>query len=268
MISLIVNGDDFGLSPGINRGIIEAFGRGILTRASVVANGRAFIQACELAERTALPVGLHLNLTHGRPVSPARQVSSLVNGRGWFLGKWLFVRRWLGGRIDPRHLSLELSAQIEKALASGLSLTHLDSHHHIHVLPNLNKIFRQLAFKYGIKKLRRITPPSWSGRLEKAWLEQLLLSFFGDSGRSKRDLVGTERFWGPELLAARDKTAALRRILRNLSPGTHELMCHPGYVTGDEDIGDYREARQEELAALCDQGVREIVRQRKIRLID
>ena len=79
MKRLIVNADDFGMTEGVNRAILEAHLRGLVTSTTLLANGAAFASAAEIAGDTpALGVGVHLNLTEGRPSSDAARIPSLL----------------------------------------------------------------------------------------------------------------------------------------------------------------------------------------------
>ncbi len=267
MKSLIVNADDFGLSTGINRGIIETFENGIVTRTSIMANGPAFDDACSLALQTSIPVGLHLNLTFGSPVSSPEKIPSLVNAHGHFHGKWAFTRRYFSGLIKHREIEKEMQAQIIKVLNRGIHIMHLDSHHHIHCLPGVGKIFQQFANKHGIKSIRQVTMPRVADRwLLSAYLSQMMIASsckFRISNFEMRNYT----CWGFEFTAAKNKKDTLLRILASLQEGINELVCHPGYVKKTDAIGKYLQDRQAELKALCDRQVREFIQKSDIKLI-
>src|SRR5574337_787269 len=127
MKQLVVNADDFGLTEGINRGILEAHRRGILTSTTLLANGAALESAVALAiESPQLGVGIHLNLTQGRPVSDPYRVPSLVDEGGCFFGgPASLARRILLGKVRPAEVEREFAAQIEKVRGAGLEMTHL-----------------------------------------------------------------------------------------------------------------------------------------------
>src|SRR5262249_35921917 len=139
MKRLIVNADDFGLTAGVNRAIIEGHERGLISSATLMVNMPAFEDAARLArEVPSLGVGLHFNITQGRPVAGASRVPSLVDGRGEFWGtSGALLARAATGRLNPGEAALELRAQIERALGAGLRLTHVDSHKHSHALPQI-----------------------------------------------------------------------------------------------------------------------------------
>src|SRR5437868_6370726 len=133
---LIVNADDFGLTSGVNRAVVEAHTRGILTSTTLMANMLAFDDAMRLAKANpGLGVGLHFNITQGKPVADASRVRGLLDEGGEFLGtSTALLRRALAGKLHVQEVEIELRAQIEKVLGAGLSLTHVDSHKHAHAL--------------------------------------------------------------------------------------------------------------------------------------
>jgi len=156
VIAVILSGDDFGLAPSLNEGIIRAHLEGCLTSASFCANGPAAEAAAEAARRCPdLEIGLHLTLVEERPASPPDSIPSLVDADGRFLPSGLaFARKWLAGAIDPDAVRRELRAQLDRTLQLGLRPTHLDSHDHIHVLPGLLELVVDEMRAAGLTRLR------------------------------------------------------------------------------------------------------------------
>src|SRR6266404_106856 len=157
---LIVNADDFGLSPGINAGIIEGFENGILTSASIMVNAPAFEEAVKLAHaHKGLGIGVHLNVLRGKAVLPPAEIPSLVDSAGRFLRSPIsLVCGLLRKRVDLDHLSREFSAQIRRALDAGLRPTHVNSEQHVHMYPPIFARVVQLAQENGIRAVR------WTGQ--------------------------------------------------------------------------------------------------------
>src|SRR2546426_614089 len=124
MKQLIVNADDFGLTSGVNRAIIEGHCHGIITSATLMANMPGCDEAVQLARaHRSRGVGLHFNITQGRPIAPAAQIRSLTDGGGEFLtSSTALLWRSLAGRLQTEEVITELRAQIEKTLATGLRL--------------------------------------------------------------------------------------------------------------------------------------------------
>src|SRR6185369_1858544 len=146
--TLVATADDVGLHPGMTLGALRAHELGIVTACSVVANGRALDDAIDrLRDRPRLDAGVHLTFVGGeRPLSPPAQVRSLLGPDGAFLpGFRTFAARYFLGRIDAADLAAELRRQIERLLAAGLRLVHLNSHQHLHVLPGVFETVLKLA---------------------------------------------------------------------------------------------------------------------------
>src|SRR5215468_9714452 len=153
---LIVNADDFGMTEGVNRGIIDGHTRGVISSATLMANMPAFDAAVRLAkDHPALGVGLHFNITQGRPVADSSRVSGLIDDRGEFWGtSTALLRRALTGSLNTEEVVIELRAQIEKAVHAGLRLTHVDSHKHSHALPQICEAIIATIKDYGINAVR------------------------------------------------------------------------------------------------------------------
>jgi hopanoid biosynthesis associated protein HpnK len=148
---LIVSGDDFGLSPGTNFGIIKAHRDGILTNASLMVNGSAFAEAVELARATpSLCVGLHLVLVQGRAASDPQDIPDLIEGAGTFRNNPVTAgfHYFFAPRLRPQ-IEREIGAQLEKYLSTGLPLSHVDGHLNIHMHPSVLAILLKLAPSSG-----------------------------------------------------------------------------------------------------------------------
>lgn len=155
MKRLIVNADDFGLHESINEGIIQAHCAGCVTSTSLVAGGQAFEEAVSLARQyPSLGIGVHLTLVGLRPVAHG-DVRSLLADDGNFYPDYLaFSRQYFKGRIQMGHVETELRCQLQKVVGSGIKVTHLDSHQHLHVLPGFPRLIAALAHEFGIDRIR------------------------------------------------------------------------------------------------------------------
>ena len=158
MKKIIINGDDFGLSSSINRGIIRAHREGILTSASLMVNMPGFEGAARLSkENPTLDLGVHINIYRGRPVLDHCKTKTLTDKNGFFLGDiFKIVGRICSKRMDFTELEAECDAQIRKALDNNLKITHLDSEKHLHLIFPFYIIIAKLAQKYGISKIRKV----------------------------------------------------------------------------------------------------------------
>ena len=236
MKQLIINADDFGLHPLINKGIIEGHRRGMITSTSLMPSAPAFEEAVQLAKETPLlGVGIHLTLVGGvKPVCRSG-INSLLNSEGVFAEDYtVFVKKWYTDSIKKAEVEKELRAQIEKVLAAGIVPTHIDSHQHMHVLPGIAGLVIRLCGEYGFSKIRMPGEGMlWSGGF-KAGLGRKIgrdgLSFCTMLAKAKAKRAGLiypQHFFG--MLAGGNLNAALvANILQNLPDGTSEIMTHPG----------------------------------------
>jgi predicted glycoside hydrolase/deacetylase ChbG (UPF0249 family) len=284
--NLIVNADDLGWTEGVNRGIADAFRNGIVTSASMLANGAAFAGGLEVAQQApGLGLGVHLNLSDGAPVADREAVTSLLNEKGEFAGgpESLYLKQVRGGLL-LREVESEWDAQIEKVRDAGIEPTHLDGHKHVHMLPGLFEIALRLAKRHSIGAIRIA--------LEESSLRTALAS--GKKQRSSVVMRQGVQARGLKLLArdAREQAEragiaaadyfcgiaqtgeltleGLKKFLKSLPEGTTELMCHPGYADAalKKTATRLQDSRQKELEMLTDTGIRNLVASQGIRLID
>ncbi|MCI7486106.1 MAG: ChbG/HpnK family deacetylase [Alphaproteobacteria bacterium] len=153
----IFNADDFGISKGVNAAIVKAHREGILNSASLMINQKYAAEAVKLAkEMPELEMGLHVNLTNEYPAASAQEIPLLVDGQGKL--KNGFVNLLLISFFKPRQLRLqveiEMRAQIAKYLTTGLPLQHLDSHRHVHMIPQIFKTMRKLQKEFEVPRIR------------------------------------------------------------------------------------------------------------------
>lgn len=269
---LVINADDFGLSAGVNRGIMEAYAAGALSSASLLVNAPGFDDALRRARGAPrLGIGLHLNLTAGRPVSPAGQVPSLCDRAGRLHGLSGFVARALAGRIARADLARECGAQIGRARADGARLTHLDGHQHVHALPGIWGPVVGAAREAGIAVVRVPLEPvrgiAW--RPLAAFGQLLLAGAYRMAARRAPAPRHPDHFRGFALTGRRDFGERLLALLDRLEPGVTELMVHPGYP--DEGLVGwvrYGAGRERELEALTSGPVRARLDRGDIELID
>ena len=155
-IRLVVNADDFGMSAAISRGILRAHRDGIVTSTSLLGNAPDLPGArAMLSEAPNLGVGVHLALCGGSPVAPADNVRSLLapDGAFWPRGQD-FITAWMKGRVLPSEVERELEAQVARVRDAGISIDHLDTHHHLGFLPVVGGAMEAVARRHGIAGLR------------------------------------------------------------------------------------------------------------------
>lgn len=243
---LIVNADDFGFTPDVNLGILEAHRTGILTATTLMANGDAFDDAVRIARATAtLDVGCHLVLIGGRSLLPPH--AALPTSVPELL-RALAMRRL---RVYD-----ELAAQVRKILAAGLHPTHLDTHKHTHLAPPVLDAVARISEEFEIRWVRRLFDVPALG-----WLFQRVLTRHGC--RTTDHFTGfrlTGRFGAPELV----------RLIRDLPDGLTEFMCHPGHCGQALRRAPTRlkESRERELQALTAPETRQALRDCGVELID
>lgn len=271
---LIVNADDFGLSNGINSGIIHAHKHGILTSATLLAGLEGSEEAACLArENRSLGVGIHLNYNLTPPVRkgnclPFSSVKELANYPVYFF--WL---PFILNRKAMAELKDFFRYQVEWGLKRKLEFTHLDTHKHIHLLPPVTKLVCQVAREFGIKAVRFPWEPFWkSGRLNPATRMPLLVStVFSQMIRRifrEYNIKSPDNFEGIVRTGGWYRDAFLK-LLKTLPYGVTEVMVHPGYARGLNRVQTRLIlSRETELRILTDGEVRNCCRCLGIELVN
>lgn len=265
MRGLIVNADDFGLSPGVSRGILRAHWEGIVTSTTFMVN---FPWAAEMAgllrRAPRLGVGLHLNLTTGAPVLPPAEVPSLVGPDGRF-GRSL-VR--LLARMRPAEAEREWSGQVERFVAlMGRPPTHLDTHRYLQAYPPLCRAMIRVARRYGVPAVRVLPPGVFPEGTFPPWSPAGPL--LGVALRRTTALIRASGLAAPDRALAGDfDLPGLLTRLDRVGDGVTELVTHPGEVDDLlRSLSSLQEQREVELAALTSPAARERVQARGIRLM-
>jgi chitin disaccharide deacetylase len=249
---LIVNADDFGLTSGVNRAIVELNRRGVLTSATLMARAAATDEALTLAgANPSLGIGCHVVLVDGQSIlAPRRDLVWLVDpvrtiGRfkptlGELLGL-LYLHReslfWPLRKPDlEKEIQAEAAAQITLLLSHGLRLTHIDTHKHTHMFPRVLRPVLRAARAAGIRAVRNPFEPAWSIRAtpRAPSLRRLQVRLLRTLERSFRRIVAEEGFVTTDgaigVLATGTLDAeTLASLLRAMPAGTWELVTHPGY---------------------------------------
>jgi predicted glycoside hydrolase/deacetylase ChbG (UPF0249 family) len=248
---LILNADDFGLTPGINRAIAELHQAGALTSATLMATGPAFDDALRIAHSLPmLGVGCHIVLTDGVPTAPPRTIPTLLGPDRKSLRPTLtgFLRALLLGQIRESDIEREALAQVQKLQRAGIPITHLDTHKHTHLFPQVTRPLLRIAETNNIAAIRNPFEQPWSLNLPQAAashasrLRRLQVKLLGGLRRrfhAHRQLrSGAIRTTDGTLgvSATGDLNAAtLRQLLAAMPDGLWELVCHPGYNDRDLD---------------------------------
>lgn len=271
-MKVIFNADDFGRSRDINAAVIRAHREGVLTSASLMVTGEAAEEAVALAKsHPTLAVGLHVVLVNGRSTLPPDQIPHLVDSGGRFPddAAQLGLRYFLSG-MAQKELTREMTAQFDRFAATGLSLSHVDSHTHIHVVPSVMARLIPLASQYGARgfrlprddlrlaldydRRRAATKTAW------AFIFGLLCRIPLNRIRDHR-LTVTHRVYGL-FQSGEMRQEYVIRLLRRLNVPTAELYFHPSIRPTGEPLGP----NPDDLATLLSPAVKQVLEERGLRL--
>jgi len=242
---LIVNADDFGLTHGVNRAVRELHAAGLVTSTTLMARAGATGGAIEVALATeGMGVGCHVVLVDGEPVLPYGEIVSLVERENGHFPTALspFLARLFCGRIRAEEIEAEVAAQIALLQRRGLRLTHVDTHKHTHMFPQVLRPVLKAARAAGITAVRNPFEPAWAVRATAGaplarvaevtllrWMQPVWCRILSEEGFRTTD--GTIAMVGTGVM----NEAMLRTLLRALPEGTWELVTHPGYNDADLD---------------------------------
>lgn len=274
---LIINADDFGISTGVNQGILEAHKKGIVTSTSLMVNMPDAVEAVRIKTSVAprLGLGLHFTLSWGKPVLPIREVPSLVTSEGAFPNAF-DIRPWT---FKADHMYKEMTAQFQRFRdLAGEMPDHIDNHQF--VVNNLPKAFSfliHLSKKHGIpirnpspfldiKTLKDLLEHMGGGKINF-----IVLIFLKRYVKSNQEILKhhANPVWPDHFeyhfYEHGSNFDNLVCILKELPEGTSELMCHPGYI---EDLEEpYHSPREAELRLLTNPEIRELIKTQNIELI-
>ncbi len=261
---LVVNADDFGFTPDVNEGIVDAHRRGILTATTLMANGAAFDDAVHRAQETpSLDIGCHLVLIGGK---------SLISGRAYPASVPQLVSALARRDIRPYD---ELRAQIQKIADSGIHPTHLDTHKHTHLAPPVLDAVAALAEEYGIRWVRRpFDFPLNTLRGAVPAMKRMTSDLLGllrtrvHRVLARHGCRTTDHFAGFQI-TGRFHVKELVELIGILPDGSTEFMCHPGHCR--EPLRNARtrlkESRERELEALIAPEVRQALVRNDVELV-
>jgi hopanoid biosynthesis associated protein HpnK len=278
---LIVNADDFGYTSGVNRAIVEAHSRGIVTSSTLMAKGAAFNEAVQLASSVPnLSVGCHVVLTDGTPVLNAQQLPSLTSNSHFRDGMTIFAARAIAGKMKPEEISAEATAQIRKIQAAGIAVSHIDTHKHTHLFPKILRPLLRAAAACGVRAVRNPFGPRLPMRSNQLlarpnlWTRYAEVRILQTFAGKFREAVDREGFATPDGTLGIVVTGVLdeslfHAIARSIPEGTWEFVCHPGYNDAVLQSAKtrLRESREIELRVLTLSAAREVLAQQGIQLI-
>jgi predicted glycoside hydrolase/deacetylase ChbG (UPF0249 family) len=271
-VPLIVNADDFGLTPGVNRSIGELHRAGALSSATLMATGAYFDDAAAVARATpGLEVGCHVLLVDGTPVLPPAQIPTLCpNGKEFRPTLTAFVRDLFAFRIRAAEITAEATAQMERLQGAGLRVSHFDTHKHTHLFSGILRPLLAAARACGVPAVRNPFEPAWALRATpstRAGSATMLRRLAAVALRSQHraflravaasGLATTRGTIGVLATGTLDVAATLRGLLAAMPrdpDATWELVCHPGYPDAalEQVRTRLRQSRAEEHAALLE----------------
>ena len=278
MKKLIINADEFGLTEGTNRAIAKAYQFGTVTSATIIVNQWAFDDAILISKQNpGLGVGIHLNITDGRPILPLNEVISLVDATGYFYNRYNLMMRLTLGRINLSEVENELMTQVNKLTSRGINPTHIDDHQGIILHPIIFNIVTQIAYKLNIPI--RI-PQANLSLLNGRWIRRIASYLICNSYRKllKRKKINTTdffykvtNFYHDRLHYESSLINLYASLLLRISEGTSELMVHPSYM--DERLIRFMDGsetmasqRVEEMKVLLNPRLKEMLTEAGIKL--
>jgi len=286
MVRLIVNADDFGMTPGINRAIAEAHRAGVVTSATLMANEPAVDEAIMIAAQSpSLGTGCHIVLVDGAPVSQPDAIQSLLGspqkGNARFRpGIAHLAIAAVSRNIQNAEVHGEASAQLQRLQSRGLSLSHVDCHMHSHILPVVWGAVLRAAREHDVRAVRNPFEPAWAvaathkSSSPRSWnrsLQVTALRFFRsrflDAVKNNR-MKTTDGTIGIAVTGLLDRDL-LTRLIDKMPSGTWELVTHPGY--NDQDLSqastELKQSRALELDLLTSNETLELFHKRNVELI-
>ena len=266
---LIMNADDLGFTDGVTRGIGEAYRAGTVTSASLMVTTSGFVGALDLIRSSPdLGVGLHINLTVGRPVAPLARVPSLIDQRTLrFRSLAQLAARAFIATLPTSAVRIEVEAHFARARDAGVLLTHVDGHQHVHLLPGIAPIVREVAHRFGVPFIRQpvesLTHRPW--RIRATLVKGALKLAHRRSGGSA--IAPVSQLRGISLQGGGAFGDRLHADLLRLPEGVTEMIVHPGHVDRElEAIDDYLLPREIELRALTHPDLAPFLRSLPLRL--
>lgn len=281
MRRLIINADDFGFTSGVNRAIIEAHSRGVVTSSTLMANGRVFREAVQLAKTAPdLSIGCHVVLIDGEPVLKASKLPSLTVSGRFRNGVKSFAARAIADRMNHAEVFAEATAQIRKIQSAGIAVSHFDTHKHTHLFPRILRPLLRAAKECGVPALRNPFGPRLPLRssqllqrpsLWKRFAQLRILGTFANQFCrmvAQEGLATTNGTLGIEVTGTLDESL-FDAVADSIPEGTWEFVCHPGYNDADLQKAStrLRESREIELRVLTLPAAREILDGHGIQLI-
>jgi chitin disaccharide deacetylase len=285
MRRLIINADDFGLTGGVNRGILESHMSGLVTSATLMANGGAFDEAVQMAKSAdRLSIGCHVVLVDGVAVLGRYRIPTLVHSRASDRKQSSFRKSITGfaartvlGRLSAKEIEAEASAQIRKVQSAGIEVSHVDTHKHTHLWPQVLRPLLSAARGCGVRRIRNPFEPAPSRIIAERpglWKRYAQTRAVGGLAQEFQRSVRDAGFITPDgtlgiIVTGKLGDRLFRLMIDKFPEGTWELVCHPGYC--DAELVGFptrlRKSREQELQLLTRPAIRDLVKRNGIELI-
>lgn len=289
MRRLIINADDFGLTSGVNRAIVEAHRHGIVTSTTLMANSSAFAGAVGLVRspggHSALSIGCHIVLLDGEPVLPSDKIPTLISAANNSAGRFRdslngFVIASFRHQLNPDEIEAEAAAQIARLQDSGIQPSHFDTHKHAHMFPAVLRPLLRAAKSRGVRAVRNPFGQVWPLplasllRTRQVWKRFAQLNVLRNFANAFRREVASHGLRTPDGSLGVLATGALdmklfTAMIESMPAGTWEFVCHPGYNDAELDSvrTRLRQSRKQELQLLTSPEAKELLERRGIELI-
>ena len=279
---LLVNADDFGLTPRVNEGIVKVMENGIVRSTSVMANMPSSEAIISIRNWEDISIGIHLNLTTGKPLSSVDEVPSLVNDYGNFWEHKVFVRKLFNKWINMQEVQKELDRQVERIHGLGVKPTHFDSHQNVHLYPSVFRIIMRNIKKWQLRKMRShkhyllFQRKTVAMKVATHYIRnphQFVNHFFASMIMKYAHLKGVktpDRLITPMATTGNSKydLRTWLYLIRNLPEGTNEVFVHPGYVSEDiYKLTSYIKEREKEVKLLTSAELKTEFEENNIQLI-
>lgn len=238
---VVINADDLGFSKGTNKGVLEAYKRGILTSASIMPTGPTYKEAVAMAKRCpGLGIGVHLSLTLGKSMLPRHEIPDLVDSDEYFYSNsvLLLLKTLLFPRVLPQ-IKAELKAQIGAVLKSGIAVDHLNSQYHMHFMPRIFPIVNDLSKEYKIPFVRVPIEPVFLPSFSLGFLKWFLMRIFGLILGLQQKLPPIYPVFYGILHTRSMDVVTFAKTLSNCKREVTEVLLHPGYFDLGKTSFDY-----------------------------
>ena len=246
-----------------------------------MANGPAFAEGAQLAKSSpGLSVGCHVVLIDGEPVLSPAQLPTLTATSRFRDGLKTFAARALAGRMNADEIAAEATAQIRKIQAAGIVVSHVDTHKHTHIFPQVLRPLLRAARDCGVRAVRNPFGPRLPLRSSQLLVRPNLWTRFAEVRILRHfagqfhEAVNREAFATPDGTLGIEVTGTLdetlfHAIASSVPEGTWEFVCHPGYNDAELQAAStrLRESREAELRVLTLPAARELLAQEGIELI-